>query len=198
MFAQDGLPQDRFATSLCVRRGQSSQSGGTQFRCRCGGSRFRQSRPGLSGPGSEDPGGRGDPPIESPLLRISGHRRSPIGAGTEVPAEVRRRPRPRDRSHIDDRSQGRACPPDVGASPARRCRDRPRALIPDSHLCPQHCRRRGAPRPRRIRGGLLRGRRPDVPQLVAEAARDHRQLPSQPDHQGRGTRLLRETGHFRR
>ncbi|CAA9378085.1 MAG: Aspartate aminotransferase, partial [uncultured Phycisphaerae bacterium] len=175
------LPPHPAAAAVPVRPHQQDE-------VREAGGRGRHHRPRHGQPDRPDAGERGREagrgghrPAEPPVLGQQRHRRHPQGGRQEVQAEVRRRPRPRDRGDRHHRVQGGVQPPVFGHARAGRHDRRRRPGVPDPHLRPGHGRRERDPGPARERPGVPRPDRAGVRRDLPQAQAADPELPAQPD-----------------
>ena len=124
-----------------------------------------------------------------PKLRDGGRR--------PLPAQVRRRARPRHAGVQHHRRQGGLLAPHVGAARPGRRRAGAQPVVPDPHLGADPRRRRGAPRAPRPRAELLRQPDGGMGRLVAAAARHRAVVPAQPHDRVRRPRVHAAHGRLR-
>ncbi len=141
--------------------------------------RVRQPRHPVARRRGEEARGGGREPAQPPLLVEPRHPEAAPGDHRPLPAQVRRRARPRDAGVHHHRRQGGLLAPHVGAARPRRRRAGAEPVVPDPHLGPDPRRRRGSPRAPRPGAGLLRQPARGVGGLVAAAAGHRALVPAQ-------------------
>ena len=184
----DGVPPDQRAAAVRLRDHGRPEDRGPARRRRRHRPRLRQPRHPVARRRGREAGRGGAQPAQPPLLGEPGHPEAAPRDHRPLPAQVRRRARPRDAGVHHHRRQGGLLAPDVGAARPGRRRARAEPVVPDPHLGPDPRRRRGAPRAARARAGLLRQPARGVGGLVAAAARDRAVVPAQPDDRVRRPR----------
>ncbi len=141
---------------------------------------------------------RGRPqPAQPSLLGLQGHHAAPQGRHHLVPRPLRRRARPGDRGHRDDRRQGGHGPPGPRGAPARRRGARAQSDVSDPLLLGGHRGRRPALGAARAGRRLLRQASGGGPARLAQGQAPDPVVPAQSDHALRGPRLLRQGGGLR-
>ena len=132
--AADGVSPRAVAAAVRLRGDRAAEAGATPRRGGRDRPRLRQPRPRLAAGCGREAGRGGREPAQPPLLGQSRHPEAAQRGLRPVPGSFRRRPRSRDTGGGDDRREGRAGAPDVGARRAGRQRRRAGSRVPDPHL----------------------------------------------------------------
>ena len=186
----DGVSPCPVAPAVRLRGDRAVEAGAASGGERRDRPRLRQPRPRLAGGRGREAGRGGREPAQPPLLDESRHSEAAQGDLRPLPGSLRRRARSRDPGGRDDRCEGGAGAPDVGARRAGRQRGRARAGVSDPPLRAHSRRRERDPgRARRQQRRALRPARRRVRAVAAAPTRPDRLVPAQPDDARRRPRV---------